>query len=516
MPHKLSIIIVHWNTPALLEKQLELLHDAQAEIIVVDNASETSLQNLKKKFPTVRFVENRVNRGFSFACNQGVRQAEGSWVLFLNPDTHITPTQIDSLVAYGEDQKLVAVSPNLSSQYQKPVPSFWSLFVEFSPLHRFIPLSMFSPKTLAGGCLLMKKEVLEKLGGWDERFFVWFEDSDLSKRLLDGKHHFGVMKELNISHEGASSFASFDENQKRTLFFLSLKIYAAKYFSTFEKMLLFPTIERFAKIVLLPQDSKISVSLVVPNLKQDLLEKFLAQNYQFFDFRQQELIVVTSADDIGKIRQKYPETIFIHLQKNNGFAQTVNIGLCRARGKLVGTVNDDTVLNKSWLEIIVQEAQHRSGKIGSFSPVIYNAEGEVESAGISVLPFGRAETISGVPEKNVADAFNGAAVLFNRQALEEVGLFDEKFGSYLEDIDLGLRLKNHGWQNCVVPEVKIQHHGQQTSKSRKKYKAWLDAKNWWLVMIKNYSLTHWLRYLPQILLERGRNASGFLKHILTN
>ncbi len=129
-----------------------------------------------------------------------------------------------------------------------------------------------------------------------------------------------------------------------------------------------------------------------------------------------------------------------------------------------------------------------------------------------VLPFGKAEPIKS-PTDSQIDSFNGAAVLFNRQALEKVGLFDERFGSYLEDIDLGLRLKKYGWQNRVVSEAKVRHIGQQTSQSRKKTKAWQDVKNWWLVMLKNYSLEHWLKYFPQIMVERLRNVSGFLKAI---
>ncbi len=311
MPNKLNLIIVHWNTLPLLEKQLELLRGVEAEVIVIDNASETSIEKLKKNFLDVTFIENEVNRGFSFACNQGLEIAQGSWLLFLNPDTHINPAEIQNLLEYAEKEKMVAVSPNLSAAYQKPVPSFWSVCVEYSPLHRLIPISIFHPKTLPGACLLIKKEVLEKIGGWDERFFVWFEDSDLSKRLLNGQHHFGVMKELRIAHEGASSFRSLDTNYQKELFFLSLKIYAEKYFSHLKRFFIFFIVARFMKNTLLPSDAKIAASIIVPNMKYELLEKFLLENFAFFDFRQHELIVVTSVQNTHALRKKYPEVIFI-------------------------------------------------------------------------------------------------------------------------------------------------------------------------------------------------------------
>jgi GT2 family glycosyltransferase len=132
-----------------------------------------------------------------------------------------------------------------------------------------------------------------------------------------------------------------------------------------------------------------------------------------------------------------------------------------------------------------------------------------------VLPQGKAERVTSLEEKTATNAFNAAAVLFNRKALSEVGLFDERFGSYLEDIDLGLRMTNRGWHHVTDTSVSITHLGQQTSKAKPVKKAWQDCKNWWLVVINNYSLDMWLRYFPQILLERARNVSGLFKAVFS-
>ncbi|MFH1967549.1 MAG: glycosyltransferase, partial [Patescibacteria group bacterium] len=109
------------------------------------------------------------------------------------------------------------------------------------------------------------------------------------------------------------------------------------------------------------------------------------------------------------------------------------------------------------------------------------------------------------------DATNAACVLYSRPALDQVGLFDERFGSYLEDIDLSLRLTRAGWQNLVCHEVAVVHQQQASSQTLGWRKNWLDTKNWWLVILKNWSCRQWLKYWPGILLERGRNLSGLIR-----
>src|SRR5690606_22087632 len=115
-------------------------------------------------------------------------------------------------------------------------------------------------------------------------------------------------------------------------------------------------------------------------------------------------------------------------------------------------------------------------KVGSVMPKVVDPNGNVESFGISVLPNGKA--IPNIKPTQAAETVNAAAVLFSRTALEKVGLFDERFGSYLEDVDLGLRMSKAGFKHVVVPEVTVVHHKHQTSKSIPVRKAWYDFKNW--------------------------------------
>src|SRR3990167_3146752 len=107
----ITIIIVHWNTPQLLKKQLTLLKpDKDLEIIVVDNKSEKSVDWVKKDFPNITLIKNSDNQGYAGGCNSGAKRAKGNWLLFLNPDVLITNKQIFAMVDQAEKNNFDAAS----------------------------------------------------------------------------------------------------------------------------------------------------------------------------------------------------------------------------------------------------------------------------------------------------------------------------------------------------------------------------------------------------------------------
>lgn len=236
---KISVIVVHWNTPSVLEAQLKHLKPSKdLEVIVVDNASKESstLSRILKQSKQVVFMRNKKNMGFATACNQGADNAKGEWLLFLNPDTHITSDEVLKFTNNAEKKNLDAASPEqVGEDYFKPLPTWLSLLIEFSPLKRFIPLSLFNKHTLFGGCLLIRAAVLKNLNGWDEDFFLWFEDSDLTQRLYDNGYKVGWLP-VKYSHAGGSSFAKLDQTYKKKLFFSSMKSYAQKHFGMIGKL----------------------------------------------------------------------------------------------------------------------------------------------------------------------------------------------------------------------------------------------------------------------------------------
>jgi len=237
MKQLISIVIVHWNTPELLEKLLDLLKKSRdLQIIVVDNNSDRSLIWLKTNFPDVLLIKNKKNFGYAYACNQGAKKSKGDWLLFLNPDVEIAPQQIQTMKDFVEKNKLDAASPQPGSDaYRKPLPTVWSLLVEFTPLNRIISLNTFRAKTLFGGCLLIRSDIFKKINGWDEDFFLWFEDCDLTYRLIQKNYSIGWIP-VKIKHIGGASFAQLNDKYKRQLFFNSMSTFAKKHFSPLGKL----------------------------------------------------------------------------------------------------------------------------------------------------------------------------------------------------------------------------------------------------------------------------------------
>lgn len=519
----ISIVIVHYKTEDSTLSLIESL-DQISEIVVVDNSKSGVLKKGLAEYSNCKLISNNYNAGFAHACNQGLLNSKSKHVLFLNSDLEISSEQIKDLLKILKKKDLTALAPTFLNNkyhpdpnYSKPIPSFNSLFNEFSPLKHFLKQPN-SENTLAGACLLVDKDKFMKIGAWDERFFIWFEDSDLSKRLLNSKSNFEITDQVDIVHQGGESFTKQAGQWKSQVFFHSLRTFTMKHFSSYQHLILKNLTHRFSKNRLYPLNKDVRASIVVPNMRGELLDKFLEDNYRFFDFKQDELIIVSSAEQKWEIRKKYPEIIFVFIEQNRGFAPTVNVGFRRATGKWIGTINDDVVLEKDWLKKLIKEAdkyEASSGaKVGSISPIIKNPGNKIETFGVDVLKQGKAlkNTIVDSLHKQTT-AFNAAVVLLNRKALLKLGFFDESFGSYLEDLDLGLRMYKGGFINLTTNKVEVLHLGQQTSGQIPVYKAWWDVKNWWLLTLKHTSPYEWLTHGHKIILERLRNLSGFSKAI---
>ncbi len=236
---KVTAIIIHWNTPELLTKQLFLIKPSEdVEVIVVDNKSDESVDWVKKDFQNIILIKNSVNLGYAGGCNSGAKIAKGDWLLFLNPDVLITNKQIFAMVDQAEKNNFDAASPEPgTTNYKKPLPSWLSLLIEFTPLNRLYNFKKFiTLRTLFGGCLLIKRLILKQLGGWDERFFLWFEDSDLTKRLYDNNSKVGWL-DIRVRHTGGASFQRLSDKSKRKIFFTSMDLYSKKHFSLFGRII---------------------------------------------------------------------------------------------------------------------------------------------------------------------------------------------------------------------------------------------------------------------------------------
>lgn len=207
----LSVIIVNYNVKYFLEQCLFSVVKAAAqlpaEIIVVDNLStDGSMAYLKPKFPQVNFIENAANIGFSKACNRGLAEASGEYILFLNPDTLVAEDSFTQCVDFFKRYpdcgalgvKMIDGSGCFLKESKRAFPSPTTSLFKLAGLSYLFPTSRLFSRyhlghlnkeenhevdVLAGAFLLTKKEVLNRVGSFDEDFFMYGEDVDLSYRI---------------------------------------------------------------------------------------------------------------------------------------------------------------------------------------------------------------------------------------------------------------------------------------------------------------------------------------------
>ena len=186
-----SVIIVTYNHKRYLEHCINsvLKQDYPHEVIVIDNCSQDgSTQLVREKFPNIKLIESHENKGYGAGNNLGVRQAIGEYIAILNPDTVVENGWLRELVRFLENEKKIATSKILlyngstintcgNINHFTGLGFTRGLGAEPSAYQKLEYVSGFS-----GCCFAMRKKDFEWLGGFDENFFTYNEDSDLSWR----------------------------------------------------------------------------------------------------------------------------------------------------------------------------------------------------------------------------------------------------------------------------------------------------------------------------------------------
>ncbi|KUG24149.1 glycosyl transferase, family 2 [hydrocarbon metagenome] len=200
-----SVIITNWNVKNLLRNCLNSLYktvsDLVYEVIVVDNASsDGSVAMLEKEFPSVIRIANTENKGFGAANNQALAIMKGKYALLLSTDTVLTPEAVNKLWNFCEANDRAAIACgqllNADGTKQNSIASFPSILtlvtntslLEFLlprrfPSKRYKHTSPIEADSAIGACMMIRKKALDETGFFDERYFFFFEETDLAYSL---------------------------------------------------------------------------------------------------------------------------------------------------------------------------------------------------------------------------------------------------------------------------------------------------------------------------------------------
>jgi N-acetylglucosaminyl-diphospho-decaprenol L-rhamnosyltransferase len=251
---RVAVVIVTCNSAPEIDNCLGSL-DNVAEIVVVDNGSaDDTCRVVAQHWKGVRLISNPDNRGFAAAANQGIQATVSPAILFLNPDavliTGLRPL-LEELEAPGVGAaagRLVDESGRTQIGFNiRAFPTPASLAFETLLINRLWPGNPVNRRYRclqldyeraqevdqpAGAFLMVRRDVLETVGGWDERFFpLWFEDVDLCQRIRRAGYAIRYVPACAARHSGAHSVASLAAEQKQIYWYGNLLSYTDKYFS---------------------------------------------------------------------------------------------------------------------------------------------------------------------------------------------------------------------------------------------------------------------------------------------
>lgn len=225
-----SVCIVNLNAGALLRDSLRSLYqhtaDLELEVIVVDNgSSDGSPALIRAEFPQVRLIENPRNLGFTHPTNQAMQAAQGDFVLLLNPDTLVLPGAVQNLLRFLRDNPEVGIcgpkilnrDGSLQTPCRRGISRPWNTISYFLGLARLFPKSkFFSGYTMtyldentahavagvSGACMLIRREVINQVGYFDERYFAYQEDADYCFQAQNAGWGISYVPSAQIIHYG--------------------------------------------------------------------------------------------------------------------------------------------------------------------------------------------------------------------------------------------------------------------------------------------------------------------------
>ena len=222
----LSIIILNYKSSKLIKYQLKKLANYNfqfdTEIIVIDNNSQDDIQEIVKEFPNVKFIQTGKNIGLCAANNLAVKQCGGKYIMILNPDIRIEQSTIEKLCETLKlNNDIGIIGPrliNADGSTQETSFNFPDIYYPLLRrtflgetkigrkwLYKFLlrdkdRTKNFEVDWLQGACFMIKKEVFDKINGYDEKIFMYLDDMDICRRVWGAGYSVYYMGEVSAIH----------------------------------------------------------------------------------------------------------------------------------------------------------------------------------------------------------------------------------------------------------------------------------------------------------------------------
>jgi GT2 family glycosyltransferase len=237
------------------------------------------------------------------------------------------------------------------------------------------------------------------------------------------------------------------------------------------------------------------------------LSSLAVQTFQDF-----EIILVdngSSDDSVEHVQLRYPSLVLIKNKENRGFAGGVNDGIRVARGDYILTLNNDTIADPEVIEYLMK-AMETYKTVGSCAAKMVFPDGRINSAGICISRSGAAWD-RGMFEQDAGqfdvpgEVFGpcAGAALYRKKMLNEIGLFDEDFFLFMEDVDLAFRARMAGWKCMYVPSARVIHVHGGTAGYQSITSVYYGNRNLLWYVLKDFPVTTLFLFSPWII---GRNC----------
>lgn len=552
---KTAVIIPNWQGRKLLEKNLpSVLKVGFDEVIVVDDAStDGSVNFLESHYPTVKIVRHKNNKGFSSTVNDGVSNTNADIVFLLNSDVLPEKNILKPVLKHFQENKWVFGVSFHEVGYSYALPKFENGFLG----HRMAQESREPRETfwVSGGSGAFRRTTWQELGGLDTMFdpFYW-EDVDLSyrawkrgwkliwepKAIVEHKHestintkyfslrYLNYIKERNqllFNWKNLDSKLLLKEHLKGLLWRLRNPGYTVVVFLALLKLpqVIVRRIRAKREVGLtnkgILRNFQESLSVVIVNYNTgNLLAGCVSSVLRTVKYTRTELIIIDNASSDNSFKKiKRDEGVFlIENSKNVGFARAVNQGIKLATADYILLLNPDTVVGPECIKTLLNFAK-KNKNLGAVGPKLLNADGSVQPSAfrfptlwgaIAEFWLGRRGVYSKyTPQRGPVDSLVMAAFLITPQALKKVGLLNEKYFMYFEDLDYCRRLKQAGLKVYYLPEAEIIHyHGISGKKLA-------DEKNQWRRLIPSSKIYHGvsMHYLINLVIWSGQKWQNLFK-----